>query len=74
MANNSIGDNIRNLRLALGLNQKEFADLISFSEAIVSRVENGKREATAQFIQRICDTFHAKPHIIYNSSCANNRS
>jgi len=70
MANNSIGNNIRNLRQSLGLSQKEFADLLSVSEAIVSRVETGDREASAPFVQKICDVFHVKPHIIFTSNDA----
>lgn len=72
--NTNIGENIRGLRQALGLSQKEFADVLMVSESIVSRVENGRREASAQFIQKICDILHAKPHVLYAVNDIANKS
>lgn len=43
------------IRQDMGLNQRQFADLIVVSPSVVSRIEHGERELTLNFIQKVSE-------------------
>lgn len=51
-------DRLKELRNALGLNQKDFAKSISLGQSTWAMIEVGKRELIDRHIQLICSTFN----------------
>lgn len=52
-----IGDNIRAVRIAHKMTQKDLADKLNVKQTAVSYWENGKREPDFDTIKRICHIF-----------------
>jgi len=60
-----IGKNIKSLRLILGRTLDEFAGALGVDSSLISRIENGSRSATAELVQKICDTYGVSINRIY---------
>lgn len=52
-----IGQTIRQLRLAYGYTQSEFADIVGLSQSHLSLVEKGKRDLRQDSLERISEAF-----------------
>ncbi|MDB2926978.1 XRE family transcriptional regulator, partial [Clostridioides difficile] len=53
-----MNENLKELRIKLGLSQKEFAEKLLVSDATISRLEKGERKLTDRFIFQICEVFN----------------
>ena len=53
---NIVGDNIRRLRLTLGLTQEEMALKSGLSQGYINQLESGKRRFTQKSLEMIADT------------------
>lgn len=56
-----MGDNIRALREAKGISQRELAEALGVDQSAVSNWERGKAEPTAFNIRRLADLLGVKP-------------
>ncbi len=56
---------LRELLVALGLNQTEFARRLRVNESLVSLWLSGKRTPSYGQVQRIIDTFHINPSRLF---------
>lgn len=56
----SIGADIRNIRVANGWNQKELADMLGISQGYLSRIEKDERPAPIEVIQKISKLFNTQ--------------
>lgn len=54
---NSIGENIKQIRVKFGVNQSELAQKIGVTKAAISRYESGQREPRIEHIKAIADVF-----------------
>ena len=52
----SVRECIKNARYKLGLNQREFADLVKISKASISLYETGERRPSFPAIRKMVDT------------------
>ena len=57
MEKDKIAENILNVRLEHGLNQKQFGEKLGFSQRSVSHWENGDRVPTIEVIRKISKLF-----------------
>lgn len=59
-----LGNNIKELRLNLKLNQEEFCNNlnIAFDRANLSRIESGKQMPSAEFIKSIIECYNVSPY------------
>lgn len=53
---------------ASGLSYSKIADLTGLGRATVERVINGKREATAYYLHKLCDVFGVTPGSILDEA------
>lgn len=58
--------NIRRLREAQGLSQKDLANLAKIHPITLNRVENGKQAAGRDVVYSIAEALRISPHVIYN--------
>ena len=56
-----IGQNLRHMRTAQGLTQKELAHIVHCSSQYISRLEHGSCEMSVQIFIRLCAALHCKP-------------
>jgi transcriptional regulator with XRE-family HTH domain len=54
---------IRVIRAATGLSQAEFAERISKTPSLVSRLESGDRKPSSSLIEAICTEFKVPVHL-----------
>lgn len=62
---NTIGNNIKTLRLFLGRTLEEFATPIGLDTSHLSRIENGSRSASSELVQKICEKYGIAVSRIY---------
>ena len=55
--NNAFGENLKELRLEMGLGQEQLAKALSVSKGIISLWEHGLREPTMSSLIAIADFF-----------------
>lgn len=55
---NKIGENIRRIRVGMGLTQHQFGELIGKSDTQVGSYENGKTDILASTIYKIAEVAH----------------
>jgi len=60
-----LGDNIRELREALGRTQKEFAEIIGIDPSLLSLWETGERIPKGESIQKILDATGVNPKVLF---------
>ena len=60
-----LGQNIKALRLKLGLNQEEFAEKFNCDAKTISRLETGRTFTSADTIQEICKAFNILPQELF---------
>ena len=53
-----MNENLKKLREALGLSQKEMANTLKISDATISRIEKGDRNVTVRLMDQICKEFN----------------
>lgn len=56
-----LGRNLRALRLAKGLSQEEFAELLGFHRTYVGGLERGERNVTLCTLSRLADELGVDP-------------
>lgn len=56
-----LGQNLRALRLARGLSQEEFADLLGYHRTYIGGLERGERNVTLQTLARLADELGTDP-------------
>lgn len=66
--NRFIVGRLKEIREQQGLNQKEFSKLIHVSPSVYSRIENGEKELTFNFIQKVSEKTHTSLKDILNIS------
>ena len=52
-----IGENIRRLRIEAGMSQEQFAKLFGVTQASISWIEKGQRDAGTDFVFHVADEF-----------------
>ena len=57
---NSLNENIRSLRLAQGMNQVEFANLLGVTKQCVSNWENDNVLPSIEMLSKIADVFNVR--------------
>lgn len=60
-----IGNNIKEIRKARGLTQKEVASIFNFTQQQYSRYESGIHEFSYEQIDELCKTLKTSPNEIY---------
>lgn len=63
-----MNENLKELRVKLGLSQKEFAEKLLVSDATISRLEKGERKLTDRFIFQICEVFNVNEDWLRNGN------
>ena len=53
-----IGEKLKTLRLQHGLTTRQLAKVLEISQAQISRIENGLRQPSGDFIVRMADFFN----------------
>ena len=56
-----LGQNIRRERLARGLSQEDFAQVLGYHRTYVGTLERGERNLSLRAIERISDTLGVEP-------------
>ncbi|TQW60947.1 XRE family transcriptional regulator, partial [Clostridioides difficile] len=64
----NMNENLKELRIKLGLSQKEFAEKLLVSDATISRLEKGERKLTDRFIFQICEVFNVNEDWLRNGN------
>jgi transcriptional regulator with XRE-family HTH domain len=59
--NTTANQNIKNLRLILGLTRAEFCDRLGVTESMISRIENCKTQVSAGMLDRLMEIYHIRP-------------
>lgn len=57
-----VGDNIRDERLALGMTQKQVAELFNSNESYLREIEKGRKEVSLLRIMEIADVLGCSLH------------
>ena len=57
----TFGENLRRYRLARGLSQEAFADVLGVHRTYMGGVERGERNLTLQTVERFAASIHVKP-------------
>lgn len=60
------GQRVRELRLATGLSQEEFAERCGFARSYMSRIERGGANPSLDAIQVLADAFRVKPRELFD--------
>lgn len=55
-----MGDNIQKLRKSVGMSQEKFAEHIGISRTHIGHIEQGRKEASLQLLQRIAKALKVK--------------
>ncbi len=63
---NTIGENIKKLRMQAKLTQEELANKLGKSKNVISNWERGDNKPDADTIEEICKIFYISPNQIYN--------
>ena len=56
-----VSNKIRDLRLYLGLSQKNFGEAIGYSGNHIHRIEQNAGNPSEQLLRKVCDVFHVNP-------------
>lgn len=64
----SIGDRIKQVRMALGLSGTEFGDKIGITRASISRIENNNRTVTDRIKMQICKEYNVNIEYLEGTS------
>lgn len=71
----SIGRKIKELRTQTGFNQSIIAEYLQVDQSLISKIENGEREASTDVIKKLAELFGCKVSAIINDeediSCLN---
>ncbi len=59
---NIIGDNIVYFRLKADWSQENLAELLETTPAYLSQLENGKRNITADYLEKLAKVFKIEPY------------
>ena len=62
-----LGQNIRRERLARGLSQEDFAQVLGYHRTYVGGLERGERNLSLRAIERISDTLGVEPLTLLRS-------
>lgn len=62
------GEKIRSARKALGLTQRQLADMIGVSNTSISNWEKGLSRPDADLIQALCNALHLLPNDFYGTN------
>lgn len=64
MSSIEIGKRIKEIRTSAGLNQRDFAEILSTSSGYISGVESGKNMAGSDFLLRLHEKFNTNLHYL----------
>lgn len=53
----NVGKNIKNLREKSGLNQKQVAEFLDLDQSMISKIEKGERNISAEVIDKLANLF-----------------
>lgn len=71
----SIGSKIKELRTQAGFNQSIIAEYLQVDQSLISKIENGEREASTDVLKKLAELFGCKVSTIINGekeiSCLN---
>jgi len=56
------GTNVRVRRVALGLSQEAFADIVGLDRTYVSGIERGRRNPTLKIVEQVAKALQVPPH------------
>ena len=65
----TIGEAIRIVRRRKGLGQRELAGRAGVSQALVSLIENGRRQPTVHLVEQLAATMQVPPQLILLLGC-----
>ena len=75
MSRLSIGKKIKELRTEAGFNQSIIAEYLQVDQSLISKIENGEREASTDVLKKLSELFGCKVSAIVNEeddvSCLN---
>lgn len=57
----ALGENLRQYRLARGLSQEQFADVLGFHRTYVGGLERGERNLSLRSVERLAEAISADP-------------
>lgn len=57
----TVGENLRRYRLARGISQEAFADVLGYHRTYVGGLERGERNLSLRSVERIADTIEIDP-------------
>lgn len=57
----AVGENLRRYRLARGLSQEEFAEVLGFHRTYVGGLERGERNLSLRSVERLAAAIDADP-------------
>ena len=66
VVNNTLGQNIRNIRKNLNLTQEEFAEKLNLNPQFVSQIETGKAGISVDTLINICNIANCSSGAIFN--------
>lgn len=65
----AFSDRLREARLAIGLTQKEVADIIGVSSGAISNYETGTSFPNEKILYALFNALHAEPNFLYQDEC-----
>lgn len=57
-----IAENVRTLRLRMGLSQEEFADLCGYHRTYIGSIERSERNITVSTLEALAKALKVEPH------------